>query len=111
MAKDDAAVEITYKSKELQPPLWVAGSFSSPPWTPLEMTHKTTPEGEHIFTKAIHVKPGTAVQYKFRVGSGDWWVLDESVPTVTDDMGNRNNVLKVNAHERYELRFFVSSAI
>lgn len=100
MAKDDAAVEITYKSKEFQPPLWVAGSFSNPPWTPQEMKHKTTPDGEHVFTKSIHVKPGTAVQYKFRVGSGDWWVLDESLPTVTDDMGNRNNILKVEAIER-----------
>lgn len=100
MAKDDAAVEITYRSTELQPPLWVAGSFSNPPWTPLEMKHKTTPEGEHIFTKAIQVQPGTAVQYKFRVGSGDRWVLDESLPTVTDDLGNRNNVLKVKVLER-----------
>ncbi|CAK7232728.1 hypothetical protein SCUCBS95973_008356 [Sporothrix curviconia] len=96
MAKDDTAVEITYRSSDLQPPLWVAGSFSNPPWTPFEMQHRTAANGEHIFTRAIHVKPGTAVQYKFRVGSGDWWVLDESVPTVTDDMGNRNNLLRVN---------------
>ncbi|CAK7207364.1 hypothetical protein SEUCBS139899_010174 [Sporothrix eucalyptigena] len=93
---DDTAVEITYRSSDLQPPLWLAGSFSNPPWTPIEMQHKTAPNGEHVFTKAIYVKPGSSIQYKFRVGSGDWWVLDEGKPTVTDDMGNRNNVLKVN---------------
>lgn len=100
MAKDDAALEITYRSAELQPPLWVAGSFSNPPWTPLKMKHRMTPDGEHVFTKAIHAKPGAAIQYKFRVGSGDWWVLDESLPTVTDDMGNRNNLLRVHDHKR-----------
>ncbi|KIH90618.1 hypothetical protein SPBR_00453 [Sporothrix brasiliensis 5110] len=99
MVKDGVVVEITYRSKDIQPPLWLAGSFSKPPWTPVEMEHKTAADGEHIFTKSIRAKPGTEVQYKFRVGEGDWWVLDESIPTVTDDMGNRNNVLKVKAHE------------
>ena len=100
MDKDDTAVEINYRSSDLQPPLWVAGSFSNPPWVPFEMQHVTAANGEHVFSKVIHVKPGTAVQYKFRVGSGDWWVLDESMPTVTDDMGNRNNLLKINDIKR-----------
>ncbi|CAK7268637.1 hypothetical protein SEPCBS57363_003194 [Sporothrix epigloea] len=95
MAKDDVAVEITYNSTELQPPLWVAGTFSNPPWTPSEMLHRTTANGESIFSKTIHVRPGTLVQYKFRIGSGDWWVLDESQPTIIDETGNRNNLLRI----------------
>ncbi|CAK7268792.1 hypothetical protein SEPCBS119000_003243 [Sporothrix epigloea] len=97
MAKNDIAVDITYTSTDLQPPLWVAGTFSNPPWMPVEMLHRTADNTskETVFYKTIHVKPGTTVQYKFRVGSGDWWVLDESQPIAIDEMGNRNNLLKV----------------
>ncbi|OAA58577.1 hypothetical protein SPI_06650 [Niveomyces insectorum RCEF 264] len=95
MAKGDAAVEITYKSTDLEPPLFVAGSFSNPPWTPQEMKHAKAPSGEHVFTKTIHAEPGSTIQYKFRVGRGDWWILDDTLPTVTDDKGNQNNMIKV----------------
>ena len=95
-------VEITYRSTDLQPPLFLAGSFSSPPWTPFEMKHRKTTSGEHVFTKTVQVKPGTtSVHYKFRVGLGDSWVLDETLPTASDDMGNRNNVLKISYKDRY----------
>ncbi|EPE10247.1 hypothetical protein F503_05342 [Ophiostoma piceae UAMH 11346] len=96
-------VEITYRSTDLLPPLFLAGSFSSPPWTPLEMKHHKTTSGEHIFTQTIHVKPGTTVQYKFRVGLGDSWVLDETLPISSDEMGNRNNVLKIGNRESHSL--------
>ncbi|CAI4218353.1 unnamed protein product [Parascedosporium putredinis] len=43
------------------------------------------------------VEPGTEIQYKFRVGTGNWWVLKEDSPTVTDSAGNQNNVLKATA--------------
>ncbi len=99
-SKDAAAVEIAYKSVDLEPPLFVAGTFSEPPWTPVEMEHTKAASGENRFTKTILAKPGTAVQYKFRVGLSDWWVLDDAAPTVTDDIGNCNNLLTVVDHKR-----------
>ncbi len=50
-------------------------------------------DGEHSFKKEVSAVPGAKIQYKFRIGLGDWWVLDENAPTVTDDAGNRNNAV------------------
>jgi len=43
------------------------------------MSHKPEEGGSDlIFTKIIeNVQPG-AYEYKFRLGPGDWWVLDET---------------------------------
>ncbi|TID01945.1 hypothetical protein CH35J_004279 [Colletotrichum higginsianum] len=87
------SVTITYKKPGTQPPLFVAGSFSDPQWQPQEMLFTTEDGGEHTFHKSIEVPPSSQIQYKFRVGLGDWWVLNEDAPTVTDASGNRNNVL------------------
>jgi len=57
-------------------------------------------QGEYTFTKEVEVEEGQEYQYKFRVGEGDWWLLNEDQPTVTDDIGNRNNLLKVPIHEK-----------
>ncbi|KAK1980486.1 hypothetical protein LZ30DRAFT_125935 [Colletotrichum cereale] len=87
------SVTITYKKPGTQPPIFVAGSFSDPQWQPQEMQFTTEDGGEHTFHKNIEVPPSSQIQYKFRVGLGDWWVLNEDAPTATDASGNRNNLL------------------
>ncbi|KAK3692936.1 hypothetical protein B0T22DRAFT_436155 [Podospora appendiculata] len=96
MASPKVAATITYQKPGTQPPLFVAGTFSDPPWEAYEMDYTTDANGEHIFNKEIWGKPGSKVHYKFRVGTGDWWVLnDDDTPTATDAMGNRNHELQV----------------
>jgi len=51
-------------------------------------------DGEWEFSKTFSAAKGK-YQYKFRLGPGDWWVCDESKPTVDDGFGDRNNVLVV----------------
>src|SRR5262249_54793391 len=97
------------------PPVFVAGSFTG--WSPLEMTCEKTEatESRHLFSYTVDLKPGK-YQYKFRLGPGDWWVLDESAPTggwiislriiqaddlaASDNSGNVNNVLTVEPDEQ-----------
>jgi hypothetical protein len=85
-------VTVTYSSPGLQPPVYITTSLSEPEWELLEMDCRRTPNGEHEFAKTFHAAEGE-YQYKFRLGPGDWWVCDESKPTVADGFGARNNVL------------------
>ncbi|GKT53285.1 PT repeat family protein [Colletotrichum tofieldiae] len=78
------SLTITYKKPGTQPPIFVAGSFSDPEWQPQEMQFTTEDGGEHTFHKNIEVPPSTQIQYKFRVGLGDWWVLNEDAPTAPE---------------------------
>lgn len=80
MADNKVPITIVYRSNQTQPPLFVAGSFSHPQWVPQEMEHTTGEDGEITFSKAFDVEPSSKIQYKFRVGPGDWWVLDEDAP-------------------------------
>lgn len=84
-------IAITYQKPGTEPPLFVAGSFSA--WEPQEMDCTTDEDGKHVFVKTVRVPPGTQIQYKFRVGQGDWWVLNDEAPTATDDAGNLNNIM------------------
>lgn len=68
-------VTVTFASPGAQPPIFVAGQFSE--WQPQEMEF-TSDNGEHKFYKELIVKSGGEFQYKFRIGHGDWWVVDES---------------------------------
>jgi hypothetical protein len=88
-------VTVTYSSPGLQPPVYITTSLSEPQWDLLEMDCRRTPSGEQEFAKTFHVAKGE-YQYKFRLGPGDWWVCDESKPTVADGFGSRNNVLVVD---------------
>lgn len=99
MADTKVPLTITYRSPQTQPPLFVAGTFSHPQWVPQEMEYTTGEDGEFTFSKAFYVEPKSKIQYKFRVGPGDWWVLDESAPTVTDDAGNSNNFIEAPSAE------------
>lgn len=91
---------ITYRKPGTQPPLYVAGTFSDPPWQPYEMDYTTREDGELEFTKEVYCEPGSTIQYKFRIGEGDWWVLKDDGPTVTDSGGNTNHVLEVKPQEQ-----------
>ncbi|KAH0536997.1 hypothetical protein FGG08_006169 [Glutinoglossum americanum] len=100
-------VELTYAHPGSVPPVYLAGSFTSPPWEPQELHYTKLrskdagpdEEGEEVqleysFYKEFDVKEGHW-QYKFRVGEGDLWVLDENTATVIDGDGNRVNSLFV----------------
>jgi len=114
MAAPTVPVTITYRKSGTYPPIYVAGSFSDPPWEATEMEYTTEQDGEHIFQAKVLAKPDSEIQYKFRIGLGNWWVVDEGAPAgnanhllaiqaafadevcvvATDQAGNRNNVLK-----------------
>ena len=81
MAEAKVPVTITYKVAGTQPPLYIAGSFSDPEWTPQEMDYTTDEDGDYTFKKELKVEPDAKFQYKFRVGEGDWWIVDEDTPT------------------------------
>ena len=79
--KSDIPAALTYRRPGTRPPIFVAGSFTDPPWTPQEMEFTADENGEMTFTMTCVLKEGEDIQYKFRVGTGDWWVVDESSPT------------------------------
>lgn len=81
MAPKSVSVTVKFSKPGTQPPLFLAGSFSEPAWQPQEMQYTTNEAGEHEFYKEVQVEEGTAYQYKFRVGEGDWWMLNEDSPT------------------------------
>ncbi|KAJ9608763.1 hypothetical protein H2200_006534 [Cladophialophora chaetospira] len=86
---------ITFEKDGVQPPVFVAGGFTK--WEPIEMRHGTTESNgpaKNVFSHKTELEAGE-YQYKFRLGPGDWWVLDESKPTAPDESGNLNNVLSV----------------
>ncbi|KAI1816209.1 hypothetical protein GGS20DRAFT_539356 [Poronia punctata] len=94
MSSRKIPVTFTFLKKGVAPPLFVAGNFSDPPWQPFEMKGSEYENGEYIFTKNIMAIELPEIQYKFRLGSGDWWTVDPDVETVVDDQGNVNNILR-----------------
>ncbi|RDL34423.1 uncharacterized protein BP5553_07551 [Venustampulla echinocandica] len=93
-------VTIKFAKPDVQPPVYVAGSFSDPAWLPQEMEYTIKGDGQREYVKDIPAEEGKEYQYKFRLGPGDWWILDEASPTVTDDIGNRNNLLSVPVRQQ-----------
>ncbi|KAI1413726.1 hypothetical protein F5Y13DRAFT_160932 [Hypoxylon sp. FL1857] len=96
MPRQKIPITFKYQKKGTTPPIYVAGSFSDPPWQPQEMDVSIDQHGDHIFTKRVLVDNGSEIQYKFRIGSGNWWALDDSADTVLDGRGNTNNVLRLS---------------
>jgi len=94
-----ASTTIRFEKDGVQPPVYVAGEFTD--WQPVEMTCKTS-EINNVFSHKATLEPGK-YQYKFRLGPGDWWVLDESSPFADDGHGNVNNVLAVGASKSESL--------
>jgi hypothetical protein len=84
MAPKSVSVTVKYSKPGAQPPLFLAGSFSEPAWHAQEMQYTTNEAGEHEFYKEVQVEEGSAYQYKFRIGEGDWWLLNEDSPTGMD---------------------------
>ncbi|KAK4945415.1 hypothetical protein LTR10_015310 [Elasticomyces elasticus] len=91
---------ITFSKSDIQGPVYVAGSFTE--WSPVEMNCESTASGQNKFSYTCDLTPGK-YQYKFRLGPGDWWVLDESTSTENDGAGNVNNVLAVEAEAEAEV--------
>lgn len=74
-------VTLTFPKDDVTPPVYIAGSFSN--WQPIEMHHEQvgpTETARHRHTKRLDLLPGSH-QYKYRLGSGNWWMVDESVVT------------------------------
>ncbi|KAK8050561.1 hypothetical protein PG994_012291 [Apiospora phragmitis] len=97
MASTQVPVTITYSKPGTSPPVFISGTFSDPPWQPKEMSSVVDNDGNHIFQLKTSAPEGSKVEYKFRLGPGDWWVLDETAGTVSDGLGNLNNVMTVPA--------------
>lgn len=57
------------------------------------MDVSTDQHGEFIFTKQVMVDENSAIEYKYRHASGDWWALDPKADTATDDHGNVNSLV------------------
>lgn len=87
-------VTITYAAPGLRAPVYITTSLSDPAWDIIEMAHVRTPHGDLLFHIDFDATEGE-YQYKFRLGPGDWWVCDESKPTIEDGLGNRNNILHI----------------
>ncbi len=81
-------IRLEYAKPGTQPPVYVAGSFSTPAWQPDEMSvtelhsEDANVAKEYAFHKEVMVSEGSW-QYKFRLGHGDWWVLDDGAKTGT----------------------------
>lgn len=76
MAPRQVPVTFTYHKNGTEPPVFVAGTFTSPPWEPLEMDSEQDVDGHYTFSKTATADEDTEIQYKFRIGTGNWWVLD-----------------------------------
>jgi hypothetical protein len=81
MAPKEVSVTVKFAKPGTQPPIYLAGSFSDPAWQPQEMLYTTNEDTEYEFYKEVRVEEGHEYQYKFRVGEGDWWLLNEDSPT------------------------------
>ena len=75
--KKHAHITITYSHPDTQPPVYLAGAFSEPQWQTQEMHYTTDDNNQHEFYRQIEVEEGRSYEYKFRLGPGDWWVLNE----------------------------------
>lgn len=80
MASHKVPVTITLIHHGTQPPVYLAGSFSKPAWDPQEMDYTKADDGQFHFFKEVLLEPQGSFQYKFRIGLGEWWVLDETAP-------------------------------
>ena len=81
---------ISYSRPGTQPPIYLAGSFFH--WQPQEMQRTVDKQGEYTFTKEVEVEEGQEYQYKFRVGEGDWWLLNEDQPIGTHSLTSHDRV-------------------
>lgn len=76
-----APTTIKYRKAGVRPPVFVAGSFTNPEWVPREMDWVLDDRGESLFTAELDIEADREYQYKFKVGHGNDWDLDEQNPT------------------------------
>lgn len=89
--KEKTAVRINYSSPGAQPPIYIAGSFTNPPWQPMVLQYAVDEslahtKDEHIKAKEYRFYTDLQVaegrwEYKFRLGIGDWWACDTRLET------------------------------
>ena len=79
-------ITITFAGPDLHPPVFVAGSFTHPPWHP-HLMEIVLPESQqkeyglqHVFKKTFDIPEGEH-EYKIRLGHGSWWVCDPKEET------------------------------
>ncbi|RKF57036.1 putative pt repeat family protein [Erysiphe neolycopersici] len=85
---------IRYSSKEAKSPVYIAGTFTNPPWQLIEMDSlglETSDESK--FEIRLDLAKGQDYEYKFRIGRDDHWILNDEEPIVQDEAGNLNNLL------------------
>ncbi|KAK4964044.1 hypothetical protein LTR66_012502 [Elasticomyces elasticus] len=93
-------VRITYSHPGTRPPVYIVTSLSKPQWDVLEMSSRSKGEEYEFYYDFEGVEEGE-YQYKFRLGPGDWWVLDQKQTMAVDCSGNLNNVIDVApAHDK-----------
>lgn len=80
MASTKVPYTITYRSPGAEPPIFLAGSFTSLEWGLQEMAFSREDGGDYIFESRVFVEPGKEYPYKFKAGNDGPWVLDESKP-------------------------------
>jgi len=102
MTSAKVTAKITYSKSGTQPPVYLAGTFSTPAWEPMEMEYTTEGE-EHEFFKEVLVDQNEEYQYKFRIGLGDWWVLNEEAPTGMYHPANSRRQLSTKRYYRHRL--------
>ncbi|KAI1110285.1 hypothetical protein F5Y14DRAFT_369110 [Nemania sp. NC0429] len=101
MSSRKVPLTFTFHRSGVHPPIFVAGTFSNPPWQPLEMDASVDQHGDCIFTRQVMVDECSEIQYKFRHASGDWWALDPDADTATDANGNVNSLLHSPAAQQH----------
>ncbi|KAM0255556.1 hypothetical protein ACHAQJ_005627 [Trichoderma viride] len=95
MSSTTVPYTVSYRNPGTEPPLFLAGNFTTLEWGLQEMGFSRDDGGEYVFESRVFVEPGKEYQFKFQVGKDGPWVLDESKTTATDKDGNRNNILKL----------------
>lgn len=82
------SARITFSNAGTQPPVFVAGTLTA--WEPMEMTIalERNKDGDLVFYKEFEEVEEGEHQYKFRLGTGDWWVTDDNAPKGTRSSQN-----------------------
>ncbi|KAF2803589.1 uncharacterized protein BDZ99DRAFT_503196 [Mytilinidion resinicola] len=92
-----SSITITFSREGMRPPVFITSSLVQWQIWKMDIRDETTENGDQIFYKTFEDVKDGEYQYKFRLGYDDWWVLDSEKETVTDNAGNVNNVIFVQA--------------
>lgn len=77
MASTTVPYTITYRHQGTEPPLFLAGTFTTVQWGLQEMGCSRDEGGEYVFESRVFVEPGREYQFKFKAGQHGPWILDE----------------------------------